>query len=152
MNSLIGRGGAALIAGVGLLVALVSASPVASAASTLHFNDTGNLSYYGSSGGSFLERGTGTGTVRCTIKLSGKVVGKKFIATVTASNGSGSVTGTSTASVTSQGSSVDKFSGSFKATSGTGKWAHISGTGQLAGSVNTNTYATSVHITGTFRY
>lgn len=122
----------------------------AHAAGTLNVTDTAHLHLVKSPGASLTEEGTATGKLPGTVKATLKL-GATVTATYTIDTHAGNIIGRGSGTLHGTGLYAS-FSGSITVTHGTGRYVHAHGTGGLSGEINRDTYAITVHTSGTLDY
>jgi hypothetical protein len=152
----IGAVTAALVTAGAVLIVCAGADTAAAgqasahAAGVLNGKATAHLHLVQVEGSELNEEGpvTGvlTGTARGTLHL-----GAVFIASFTIHTRSGSITGRGTA-IPHGTSRYQSFAGSFSATSGSGRYAHISGRAGLYGVLDRRTDSVVIQTTGRLTY
>jgi hypothetical protein len=122
----------------------------ARAAHTLNGTATANLHLVKAEGSQLFEEGPVSGTLAGSASAA-LTTGAVFTASFTIHTHSGSITGHGRATPHGSGR-YQSFSGSFLATSGSGRYAHVSGRAGLYGVFDRRTDSVVIQTTGTLTY
>jgi hypothetical protein len=123
---------------------------VAYAARTLNGTATAHLHLVRAEGSELIEEGSVSGALVGTAHAQ-LITGATFAASFTIHTRGGSITGRGHATPHGSGR-YQSFSGSFDATNGTGRYAHISGRAGLYGVFDRRTDSVVIQTTGTLTY
>ena len=138
---------------LGIFAAMILPASVATAraaARTLNGTATAHLSLVHIDGSELIERGPATGALAGTA-VATVHTGAVFTGTFTIDTHAGSITGHGTATPRGTGR-YQSFSGTFLATSGTSRYAHVRGRGGLYGTYDRRSDEVVIQITGTLSY
>jgi hypothetical protein len=141
---------AALVAVV--TVVALGLCPAAAAAREIFLQETGHLHSVGEIGETVNEQGRATGTFNCAISVRLTFVSAtRGTATFTVKPKGGTVTGSGTARVKTEGAN-DYFGGTISIAHGTGSYAHASGTNiGISGVFSRETFDLTVNVHGHIR-
>jgi hypothetical protein len=111
-------------------------------------NEYGNLRYVSLSGAGMVERGTGTGTLDCSVTVTMALAGVWVSGPFSAAAAHGDLDGVARAQLTSTTGRSDLFAGTLTLTHGSGSYARWSGVEKLTGTLNRANRDVTLHITG----
>jgi len=128
-----------------------TAAPIAHTARTLTGTATASLHVVKLNGSALVEEGRVTGLLTGSARATVHAGESRLYGTFTIRTASGSITGSGTATPHGLGN-YQSFRGLFTATSGTGRYTHVSGHAGLYGTLNRRNDAIVAQTQGTLHY
>ncbi len=145
-----GLRGTMLAAALSAVVAMLP-TVQASAASEIRGLATAHLSLRRAEGSTLIETGRVSGAISGSVRARLNTRSRQFTAAFSISTSAGTITGTGSATPSGTGR-YQSFHGSFRATSGSGRYAHIRGEARLYGVFDRQTDSVVVQTVGSLSY